>query len=205
MVQNSNELPEGTDTIIAGASNTSDTPLGASGDAEFPGSNFSENDSLILDAGAIGSTTATSGASASSNSGSWTKKLRGGTENFSVQAGTKTRELVGQGLERGSETLANVSRMIGETAGGLDERLGEEFGDYARRAAGSIEEFADRLANKSPDELINDSREFIRKSPGVALAGAAIVGFALARLLKNGLSSSEEARAGEPGPTRSAD
>ena len=37
-----------------------------------------------------------------------------------------------------------------------------------------------------------DTRSFVRKSPGVALAGAAIVGFALARLLKAGLSTRDK-------------
>ena len=195
MVQNSNELPEGTDTIIAGASETGASTPGT--EATFAQGSISDNDSLTLDPTPV--------ADAPTSGGSWTEKLRGGTESISAQAGTKTRELVGQGLERGSETLANVSRMIGDTAGGLDERLGEEFGDYARRAAGSIEEFADRLASKNPDELIDDTREFIRKSPGVALAGAAIVGFALTRLLKNGLSKSDDEQDTPPRRTRSAD
>ena len=41
-----------------------------------------------------------------------------------------------QGLERTAETLANVSKMVGDTAPGIEERLGPEYGDYARRAAG---------------------------------------------------------------------
>ncbi len=45
---------------------------------------------------------------------------------------------------------------------------------------------------KDADELIDDTRNFVRKSPGVALAGAAIVGFALARLIKSGLAPSDE-------------
>ena len=77
--------------------------------------------------------------------------------------------------------------MVGDTATSLDERLGEEYGEYARRAASAIEEAANRISAKNPDELIDDTREFVRKSPGVALAGAAIIGFALVRLVKAGL------------------
>ena len=62
--------------------------------------------------------------------------------------------------------------------------LAQEYGDYARKAAGAIEDAANSLAAKDADELIDDTRNFVRKSPGVALAGAAIVGFALARLIK---------------------
>ena len=77
--------------------------------------------------------------------------------------------------------------MVGDTAEGIDERLGAEYGDYARRAATAIEDAANNLAEKDADELIDDTRNFVRKSPGVALAGAAVVGFALARLIKAGL------------------
>lgn len=116
-------------------------------------------------------------------------KVREGGDRLSGQAADKARGFVGQGLERSSEALANVSKMIGDTAAGIDERLGEEYGNYARKAATSIEDVANRLATKDADELIDDTRDFVRKSPGVALAGAAIVGFALARLVKTGLDN----------------
>jgi ElaB/YqjD/DUF883 family membrane-anchored ribosome-binding protein len=114
------------------------------------------------------------------------EKVREGRGKIAGQAADKTRGLVGQGLERSSEALANVSKLVGDTASGLDERLGAEYGDYARKAAGAIEDVANSLASKDPDQLIDDTRNFVRKSPGVALAGAAIVGFALARLVKSG-------------------
>ena len=115
------------------------------------------------------------------------EKVREGRGKLAGQAADRTRGLVGQGLERSSEALANVSRLVGDTASGLDERLGEEYGDYARKAATAIDDVANSLASKDPDQLIEDTRNFVRKSPGVALAGAAIVGFALARLVKSGL------------------
>lgn len=121
-------------------------------------------------------------------------KLRGGGEKLAAQAGDKARGLVGQGLERAAETLANVSRMVGDTADGIDERLGAEYGEYARKAAGAIDRASTSLAGKNPDELIDDTRDFVRKSPGVALAGAAVVGFVLARLVKSGLAPEDNDR-----------
>ena len=120
------------------------------------------------------------------------EKLRGSTDKISGQAADKARELVGQGLERGGEALANVSKLVGDTASSLDDRLGEEYGEYARRAASALEDAAGKLSAKNPDELIDDTRRFVKKSPGVALAGAAIVGFALARLVKSGLDLGED-------------
>ena len=102
--------------------------------------------------------------------------------------------LAGPGPARPSEALGSVGKLIGDTATGLDERLGSDYGDYARKAASTLDDVAGRLANKDADELIDDTRQFVRKSPGIALAGAAIVGFALARLVKTGLDSDRDDR-----------
>ncbi len=162
-------LPEGTDTIVTGAGT-------------------SNEDSLIM------------AEPTKSNQGTGTSReravetLRSGTDKLSGQAADKARGLVGQGLERGSEALANVSKLIGDTATGLDDRLGSQYGDYARKAASTIEETANKLASKDADELIEDTREFVRKSPGVALAGAAVLGFALVRLVKSGLDQTPKSK-----------
>ena len=75
------------------------------------------------------------------------EKVREGRGKLAGQAADKTRGLVGQGLERSSEALANVSKLVGDTAEGLDERLGEEYGDYARKAATAIDDVANSLAS----------------------------------------------------------
>jgi len=198
-----NELPEGTDTIINGATETGNTRLDDSG-----------SEALIVDTttgsnptdGATASAAGTGGtAGGASSGGTWTEKLRGGSQQLTGQASERVNGLLGQGLERSSEALANVSRMIGDTAAGIDERLGEEFGNYARQAAEAIDGAANSLASKQPEELIDDARNFVRKSPGVALAGAAVIGFALTRLVKNGLSTTQDNRSDEPRRTTSAD
>jgi ElaB/YqjD/DUF883 family membrane-anchored ribosome-binding protein len=168
MVQdNTAELPEGTDTIIEGASGDSATL----------------NTTLVED-GPVPRKTASDNGIAD--------RLRAGGEKLSSQAGERARGLVGQGLERSSEALANVAKLVGETAPGIEERLGAEYGDYARRAASAIENAANKIAEKDADELIDDTREFVRNSPGIALAGAAVVGFVVARLLKTGLARDED-------------
>jgi ElaB/YqjD/DUF883 family membrane-anchored ribosome-binding protein len=208
---NPNEtLPEGTDSIITGAGvgsedsfggdvnetsisgNRSGSESGTSRGADFATQSTLTDDSAAGASGGADLTAGAAGASTSGGTGSFSRdravqSLRSGTEKLSGQAAEKARGLVGQGLERGSEALANVSRLIGDTATGLDERLGSQYGDYARQAATTIEETANRLASKDADELIDDTRDFVRKSPGVALAGAAVLGFALVRLVKTGL------------------
>ncbi|HEY8593411.1 MAG TPA: hypothetical protein VIL42_11195 [Sphingomicrobium sp.] len=185
--QRTDDLPEGTDTIIEGAANTS-------GGADPTGMAAASEDSMLGSASESGTATSTGSTSTGSSgtstgsSGTITERLRSGREQLTSQAGEKARGLVGQGLERSSEALANVSRMVGDTAAGIEERLGAEYGDYARRAAGAIENVANSLAEKNPDELMDDTRNFVRNSPGIALAGAAVVGFVVARLVKSGIS-----------------
>ena len=181
MANPNDTLPEGTDSIVSGTGR----------------SNEDHADRRTPDG-------STDTRSAIGNAGGTTREravetLRSGTEKLSGQAADKARGLVSQGLERGGEALASVSKLIGDTASGLDERLGPQYGDYARKAATTVEETANRLAAKDADELIEDTREFVRKSPGVALAGAAVLGFALVRLVKSGLDQGNDKDRGGSG------
>ena len=171
--QRTADLPDGTDTIIEPAEPENTGAIATDRAAEDEGGANLTIDDPGLPSGGIA------------------ERLRSGREQLSSQAGERARGLVTQGLDRTSEALANVSKMIGDTASGIDERLGEEYGDYARRAAGSIENVANQIASKDPDELIEDTRNFVRNSPGIALAGAAVVGFVVARLLKTGLATDQ--------------
>lgn len=168
MIEDKTELPEGTDRIVTGAGVTN--------------ADMAEAGLLIAPAP----------ASPPSTADKVREQVRSGSEKLAGQAADKARILVGQGIERSSEALGNVSRLIGDTASGLDERLGTEYGDYARRAAEAIDRAAAGLGAKHPDELIDDARNFVRKSPGIALAGAAVLGFALVRLVKSGLDDADE-------------
>ncbi len=182
MIDQNDELPEGTDSIVGGADVTTDNQEQLIVDQ--PNSNDPTANKSNL-----GGNDASGDPLDNSRRAKVVNQVKSGSNKLAGQAADKTRGLVGQGLERSSEALAGVSRMIGDTAAGIDERLGAEYGDYARRAAGAIDNAANSLASKSPDELIDDTREFVKKSPGIALAGAAVVGFVLARLVKTGLDN----------------
>jgi hypothetical protein len=188
MAQQDTDLPEGTDKVVPGATDT-DT-------SDVTGTSSRGSRSSAGSGSSSGSQSSRSQNSGSQRSGS-TKdaimdKVRSGGDKLSQQAAGKARGFVSQGIDRSAEAIANIGKLVGDTACGLDERLGEDYGDYARRAAETLESTANRLASKDPDELIDETRDFIRKSPGVALAGAAIVGFAVARLVKSGLSTSAD-------------
>lgn len=203
MAQDKTRLPEGTDKIISGTSEViveetmvvestvvdEDAPTGAG--SSKTGLAGRQQDGTM--------TKRNTGGAGQGKSTAIMDKVRSGSEKLSGQAADKARGFVGQGLERSSEALTSVGRLVNDTAEGIDERLGQEYGDYARRAAEAIEDTARKLASKNPDELIDDTRSFVRKSPGIALAGAAIIGFALARLVKTGLDAANGNRDDDDG------
>lgn len=194
-------LPEGTDKVIVGASSTGGSSGSGSGTGSGRAGARGDDDGELLVAGET--TAAIAPARDTSGSGKVIDKLRSGSGKLSGQAAGKARDFVGQGIEKSAEALANVGRMVGETAPGLDEKLGADYGNYARRAAEAIEHAASSIASKNADELIDDTRNFVRKSPAVALAGAAVAGFVMARLIKTGLSAAlDEEDGGDEGTGR---
>jgi ElaB/YqjD/DUF883 family membrane-anchored ribosome-binding protein len=100
------------------------------------------------------------------------------------EAKVRAGELVAEGKHRASDAIATIGKAVGDTASTIDERLGEDYGDYARKASRSLQEASVKLDAKSMDEIGEDAREFVRKSPGVAVGLAAVAGFLLARLFR---------------------
>lgn len=109
------------------------------------------------------------------------------------QAGDRLRAFADDGKARATGALDELARAIDDAAGTIDEKVGDQFGGYARSASGAVTNFADTLRNKDVDDLLEDAREFVRKSPGVAIGAAAAVGFVLARVLRAGVDANRNA------------
>jgi ElaB/YqjD/DUF883 family membrane-anchored ribosome-binding protein len=192
MAQHDDELPEGTDHIINGAMETGGGFIGAAGGdgtggtAIGGGGNMNERSGNPV------------GERGSAAGGGVVDQLREQASAIRDQAGDRVREFADSGKTRASDALDQLSRVVGETAETIDERLGDEYGEYARRAADAVSGFADSLRRQDVDELYENVRSAVRKSPAVAVGIAAIVGFTLVRLVKSGI---EESRA-EQGRSR---
>ena len=107
-------------------------------------------------------------------------------KNYGTEAKTKAGELAVEGKTKLSDGISSLGKVVGDTATDIDERFGEQYGDYARKASRSLQEASAKLDAKSVDEIGEDAREFVRKSPGTAVGIAAIFGFVLARLFSGG-------------------
>lgn len=103
---------------------------------------------------------------------------------YGDDAKVKGRDLATQGKGKVSEGLTALGQAVGDSAHVVDEKLGAKYGDYARTASRSLSDAATRLDAKSIDDIAEDGREFVRKSPGAAVGIAAVFGFLLSRLFR---------------------
>lgn len=115
------------------------------------------------------------------------QQLRDGVQSLKSQAGERVRNYAVDGKERATDALADFSNVVREAADQIDERLGGDLGQYARRAADAVSDYAEGLRNKEVDDLFDDARGLVRRSPAVAVGVAAAVGFVLVRLVKSGI------------------
>ena len=102
------------------------------------------------------------------------------------QARQRAAELAQDGKARASDGLSTLSKTVSGAATTLDEKLGKQYGDYARTAARTIQEAGSKLDAKDLNELSDDARKFVKESPGAAVGIAAVAGFFLARLFRGG-------------------
>lgn len=174
------QLPEGTDSIIEGAGVSDDNASesramasepspsdfgGASGGGEPPISAIRDGEEI---------------------KGAFFDRV----EELRGQAGDKARELAQTGKDRATSALDSLVQTVEDAASEIDEKLGSQYGDYARRAAEHIGGFTDSFRDKDIDALFNDARDFVKKSPAVAIGAAAALGFVVARLARSSMPES---------------
>jgi ElaB/YqjD/DUF883 family membrane-anchored ribosome-binding protein len=186
MAPTQNNLPEGTDTIINGAAQ-----IDGNEQAPPPGTSF---DPAPAKAGAV-TPPADTVFEPEATGGGLRERIGEKAGELKDQAADKARAYADQGKERATDALSNLARMIEDTASTIDEKVGPQYGDYARRAAQTVSGYATSLGNKNVDELLSDVRETVRKSPAVAIGVAAALGFIVARVIK---SASEPGDSGNP-------
>lgn len=179
------QLPEGTDQIVSGAATDSSSGGGANG-----GGFVAKGGGNDTGGSTTGGST-TGGSTGGSTAGSTTDKLvsqvREQVTGLRSQATDKLRGIADDGKSRATGLLDEISSIIEEAARSIDERLGQEYGDYAHRASGAVSSFAGSVREKSVEDLIDDTRSVVRSSPAVAVAAAAVIGFALMRVVRTGL------------------
>jgi ElaB/YqjD/DUF883 family membrane-anchored ribosome-binding protein len=113
-------------------------------------------------------------------------KVKADMNNFKAKATDSAKAAAEKGKDRATEAVGSIGKLIRDSAATIDENVGKQYGDYARGAADAVDGFADKLEAKEVDDIVEDARQFVRKSPAVAIGAAAAIGFVLARLVRSG-------------------
>ena len=119
--------------------------------------------------------------------------IKDGASKYGAQAADKARTFAEDGKARAGTALDQIAQLLNDAAGQVDDKLGSQYGGYARSAADSVAGFADQVKAKDIDALVDDARELVRKSPAIAVGAAATIGFVIARLVQSGVDANQKA------------
>jgi len=195
MDQSRDTLPEGTDSIVPGAS-----VEGEAGDGFALGHG---QDRQTIDPEELDSLTS-SATSASGGAGLKEETVRLVGEKAAglrEQATDTVRSYALQGKDRATEALDNIIRLVEDAAATVDDKVGPQYGDYVRRAGDTLSGVATTIREKDVEDLVDDARNVVRSNPTLAIGAAAAVGFLLARIVKAGATPPDTDTAGSPAAT----
>lgn len=132
---------------------------------------------------------------ANKGSGSATHLFKDSATRIGKETIDRARAYAEDGKVRAGGALDEIAQMINEAAGTVDQKLGEQYGQYARTAAEKVAGFSEGLKAKELDDLIEDARGFVQKSPAIAIGTAAALGFVLVRLIQSGFNADSDNKA----------
>ena len=105
--------------------------------------------------------------------------------------GPKAEDIANRSKAAGADAVAGVAR----TAQALADTVAPDspaIADYVRGAGQKIDRLASDLRDKKVGDLLTLAAEFGRSQPVIMLAGAALIGFALSRVVKAGVATPAE-------------
>lgn len=111
-------------------------------------------------------------------------QIKAQASQLTTQAGKVARDAAETAKDKTGSAMQGLAKLIADTADTVDSKLGPQYGDYARSAAHAVAGAAKSVDDADIDQLIEEARSFVRKSPAVAIGAAAIAGFVLMRLAK---------------------
>lgn len=122
------------------------------------------------------------------DTGSATQEAVGIARSVGEAVGHKVEDIADRSKGAGADAAASVARTVQALA---DSVSGESpaVADYVRGAGQKIDRLANDLRDKKVGDLLAMATEFGRSQPVMMLAGAALVGFALSRLIKAGAAA----------------
>ena len=99
--------------------------------------------------------------------------------------GGKAKDVASDVKDMACDAVNSVAQILKDSAGAIDDNIGPKYGDYARSAAQSVTDAAERLRAKPVDEIADETREFVRNKPVAAAGIAAVASLVIAKILSS--------------------
>lgn len=99
--------------------------------------------------------------------------------------GGKAKDVASDVKDMACDAVNSIAQILNDSAGAIDDNIGPKYGDYARTAAQSVTDAAERLRAKPVEEIAEDTREFVRTKPVAAAGIAAVASLIVAKLLSS--------------------
>ena len=115
--------------------------------------------------------------------------LKDSAATITKNVGEKAKAYAEDNKAKANGALDDLAKMINDAAATVDEKVGPQYGQYARTAADTVTGFSESLKSKNVDDLIADATTLVKKSPAIAIGAAAAIGFVLIRLVQSGLNA----------------
>ena len=151
-----------------------------------------QNDITFKDDAVPGASFDAEGARTTGVASGTVAKLKEGASNLVSEAGSAMSSAAAEGKDKAAAALGGLTQTVENAAQLIEEKVGPQYSGYVRRAGTSVSSFAETLQNKNVDEILDDTRAFVRRSPMVAIGAAAAIGFVLTRLIKVGTDAANE-------------
>jgi ElaB/YqjD/DUF883 family membrane-anchored ribosome-binding protein len=151
----------------------------------------SDEDAAVEEPDLLGEPAPATAPEAAAASGT-AQTLKDGAAKVAQTVGDRAKTYVEDGKGRANGALDELAQMINDAAATVDEKVGPQYGQYARTAAETVTGISDSLKAKSVDDLIADATSFVKKSPAIAIGTAAALGFVLVRLVQSGLNADND-------------
>ena len=115
-------------------------------------------------------------------------QVRDQISSLTSQAGDKAREYADIGKSKATDLLQTLAEIVTDATGSVEDKLGGQYAGVGRKASDAIQSFASTLDDRSIDDLIADARSFVQRSPAIAIGIAAVIGFAVSRVVRSSVS-----------------
>jgi uncharacterized phage infection (PIP) family protein YhgE len=134
----------------------------------------------------VGQTAAQAGSQVASTAADQAKEVAQETQRQAKdlldQGRTQVKEQVVSQQQKAGQGLSSLAQELRSLADGSSQGAPGPARDLLQQASGMVENFAGKLQNREPAELLDEVRNFARRKPGLFLLGAAAAGVLAGRL-----------------------